>query len=504
VIGKICDPRGQRVAGLLYYLYGPGRCEEHRDPHIVAGWRHPAELEPALRPDGSRDFRHLAGLLNQPHDALGARGFTRPVWHCSMRAAPEDKLLSDEEWAQVAADVMHRTGLSERGGEDDGVRWVVVRHGPDHVHVVAMLARQDGRKPRLDFERYKVRDACRAAEQEYGLRSTAPADRTAARRPARAETEKARRRGQDEAPRVTLRRHVATAAAGAGSQSEFFARLAEAGVQVRQRFSTASPGEVTGFAVTLPGDTTATGEPVWYGGGKLAPDLTWPKLRHRWQQAGSGSADPAGPDVTWEQAAQAAREAAAQVRDQAQAGPDEAGDTAWAAADTLYAAAAALGDPGLRQAADAFACAARPPHGRIPRPAPAGVSLRQTARLIRVLAAASGDPLPAALLLVIEIAALIDAVAELRAAQRCAAQAASARHAAELLHACRPAPAPVPDVLADLLPRVRTAADLARLGYPGGTAPLRRALDPQAPRPSEPDRYGPPPRRPKPPPYRGR
>jgi hypothetical protein len=503
VIGKISDPRGQRVAGLLYYLYGPGRCEEHRDPHIVAGWRHPAELEPPLRPDGSRDFRRLAGLLNQPHDALGARGHARPVWHCSLRAAPEDKLLSDEEWAQVAADVMHRTGLSERSGEDDGVRWIAVRHGPDHIHLVAMLARQDGRKPRLDFERYKVRDACRAAEQDYGLRSTAPADRTAARRPARAETEKARRRGQDEAPRITLRRHVATAAAGAGSQSEFFARLAEAGVQVRQRYSSTSPGEVTGYAVALPGDTAKDGEPVWYGGGKLAPDLTWPKLRHRWQQDGNGTA---GPDATWEQAAQATREAASQVRDQAQAGPDEAGDTAWAAADTLYAAAAALGDPGLRQAADEFARAARPPHGRIPRPAPAAASLRQTARLIRVLAAASGDPLPAALLLVIEIAALIDAVAGLRAAQRYAAQAASARRAAELLHACCPAPAsaPAPDALADVLPRVRTAADLARLGFPGGTVPLRRVLDPQAPRPHEPGRYAPPPRRPKPPPYRGR
>ena len=49
-----------------------------------------------------------------------------------------------------------------------------------------------------------------------------------------------------------------------------------------------------------------------------------------------------------------------------------------------------------------------------------------------------------------------------------------------------------------------TAADLARLGFPGGTTPLRRALHPQAPAPREPGRYGPPPRRPKPPPYRGR
>jgi hypothetical protein len=87
MIGKI-SARGARVAGLMYYLYGPGRNEAHTDPHLVAGWWHPCELEPPLRDDGRRDFRHLNGLLQQPHAALGPRGFDRPVWHCSVRAAP--------------------------------------------------------------------------------------------------------------------------------------------------------------------------------------------------------------------------------------------------------------------------------------------------------------------------------------------------------------------------------------------------------------------------------
>lgn len=140
-------PRGERVERLIYYLFGPGRREEHTDPHIVAGWRHPAELEPPLRPDGGRDFRRLLGLLNQPHAAMGAWGLARPVWHCSMRAAPGDKMLSEDEWAQIASDVMRRTGLSPSGQDDDAVRWVVIRHGDDHIHIVAMLARQDGRRP---------------------------------------------------------------------------------------------------------------------------------------------------------------------------------------------------------------------------------------------------------------------------------------------------------------------------------------------------------------------
>ena len=314
MIGVIHELRGEDVAGLIYYLYGPGRHEEHTDPHIVTGWRHPAELEPPLRPDGTRDFRKLTGLLKQPHAAMGKYGFRRPVWHLSMRAARRDKVLSDQEWAQIARDVMNRTGLCPDGEEDDAVRWIAVRHGDDHIHIVAMLARQDRRRVRLPYERLRVREACLAAEERYGLESTAPADRTAPRRPTRAETGKAARRGLDEPPRVTLRRDVTTAAAGAGSEQEFFALLDRAGILFRKRFSAKNPGQVTGYAVAIPGDTAQEGGPVWYGGGKLAPDLTWPKLRQRWSAPGTTPGDrfiAAERNAIWEHAAHAAEDAAA-------------------------------------------------------------------------------------------------------------------------------------------------------------------------------------------------
>ena len=376
MIGKISTPRGEHVQPLLYYLFGPGRQEEHTDPHIVAGWRHPADLEPPLRPDGKRDFTKLAGLLLQPQAALGKRAHARPVWHCSMRAAPEDRILSDDEWAAIAHDVMDRTGLSPYGQEDEAVRWVAVRHGDDHIHLVAMLARQDGGKPTLSWERYKVRAACLAAEQRYALRSTAPADRTAARCPTRAETEKAARRGLDEAPRITLRRQVTTAAAGAGSEQEFFARLDRAGVLVRKRFSISNPGQVTGYSVALPGDTAKDGGPVWYGGGKLAADLSWPKLQERWTPARTAPGRPhlnltaEERNAIWDHATRAAADATAQIRILAWTNPAAAADAAWATSDTLHMAAAALGSRILRQAADAYDRAARPPYGRIPPPSP--------------------------------------------------------------------------------------------------------------------------------------
>ena len=421
MIGKVC-PRGQDVAGLIRYLYGPGRHEEHTDPHIIAGYRPPQDLEPPLRANGSRDFRRLTGLLRLPHDVLGKWGYAKPVWHCPMRAAPEDRLLSDREWADIARDVMHRTGLCPRREEDDAVRWIAIRHGPDHIHLVAMLARQDRTRPRIVNERYRVRDACIAAERRYGPRSTAPADRTAARCPTRAETGKAARQHRDEPPRLTLRRHVSTAAASAASAEEFFARLDQAGVLVRLRYSTRNPGQVTGYAVArTPGDTTKAGEPVWYGGGRLAADLPWPRLAQRWTRpARPGSPlTPDEADALWEYAARTAADATTRIRYCTATGnPAGAADAACAASDALHTAAAALGSRTLRQAADDYDRAARQPHGRVPAPTPAGNQLRHAARIISAYAYLTRDRTLTPVVLLVRLAALAEAVAELRESQQ--------------------------------------------------------------------------------------
>ncbi len=62
---------------------------------------------------------------------------------------------------------------------------------------------------------------------------------------------------------------------------------------VRERYSIRNPDEITGYAVALP--THGAGalgreQSVWFGGGKLAPDLTFPQLQARW--AAPGTADP--------------------------------------------------------------------------------------------------------------------------------------------------------------------------------------------------------------------
>src|SRR5712691_8285882 len=92
MIGKVI--RGTNAGRLLYYLYGPGKANEHTDPHLVAGFSDPSDLEPPIQANGTRDFRRLTGLLTQPMAALAGPGYPQAVWHCSVRAAPEDRMLS--------------------------------------------------------------------------------------------------------------------------------------------------------------------------------------------------------------------------------------------------------------------------------------------------------------------------------------------------------------------------------------------------------------------------
>ena len=85
---------------------------------------------------------------------------------------------------------------------------------------------------------------------------------------------------------------------------------------VRLRYSTTNPGQVTGYAVALPGDTTRNGEPVWYGGGKLAADLSWPKLPSGGpaRPARTPPLTPDEADALWEYAARTAADATARIR----------------------------------------------------------------------------------------------------------------------------------------------------------------------------------------------
>lgn len=268
---------GSRTIGLLAYLYGPGKHEEHTDPHLVASFD-------GMSPDPGRDpnatLKDLQQLLDQPVMALAE--YARPakhVWHTSVRADPRDRTLSDQEWADIARRIVAATGIDPGDGQP-GCRWAAVRHADDHIHIVATLVTEDGHRPDDYRSGTRAQAEARLIEKELGLHEVTPGDGTAAQRPTSAERHKAERQGRERTAREELRERVRRAVAGAAGEDEFFDRLAAAGLLIRKR--AAPSGDFLGYKVALPDDLNKEGKPVFYPGARLAPDLSLPRIRERW------------------------------------------------------------------------------------------------------------------------------------------------------------------------------------------------------------------------------
>ncbi|GGZ39794.1 hypothetical protein GCM10010344_00260 [Streptomyces bluensis] len=275
MIAKISS--GKKTAGLIQYLFDTKKAKDHIDPHLVASWD-------GFAPDPGRtdDFDATRKLLVADLDLhvkqarrLG-RAPEKHVWHCSIRAAPEDRILSDQEWADIARRVAAATGIAP-DGDPDGCRWVAVRHAPDHIHIAATKVRADLRTARHWNDYLTADGELASVEKEYGLFEFVRRYRTAAKRPTRAEQEKARRSGHENTARERLRATLRTAVAAASSMDEFVDLLSHLGGVLVEIVYFPS-GDVRGYKVALEDDANG---PIWYSGSKLAPDLSFPKIRER-------------------------------------------------------------------------------------------------------------------------------------------------------------------------------------------------------------------------------
>ncbi|MFE4514622.1 relaxase/mobilization nuclease domain-containing protein [Kitasatospora sp. NPDC056783] len=373
---------GSDTAGLLHYLYGPGKRDEHEDPRLIAAWA-PWVPDPARSPDTT--VGDLALLLDAPVHA--ARGSTpaEHVYHVAVRVAPEDPLLTDEQWAEVARSMMSAAGIAPRG-ERWGCRWVAVRHADDHVHIVATKIRQDGIQPDLRQDIVRMQQLARRLEERWGLRRLTSGDRTARRWPTTGETRKAARRHLPVSAREQLQWTVRTAAAAAASEDEFFARLHSCGLRVAQRRGPGD-GAATGYSVALPGDRDRADRAVWFAGSGLAYDLSLPRVRERWQVP---IPEPeVAPHAFWQTLAHHLGAVSGSLgRGGRRAG---AGDVA-ALGDLLVVASDAappLAGPSLRASAAEFERAARAP-GRRDLDGEARMLLRSSARILVSSARSSG------------------------------------------------------------------------------------------------------------------
>ncbi|MEU2868671.1 mobilization protein [Streptomyces olivoreticuli] len=462
--------QGDRTLGLLSYLYGPGTHEEHTDPHLVASFDGTA-------PDPGRDpaatLKELQLLLDQPVQAIEKE--LRPdkhVWHCSVRAAPGDRILSDQEWGEIARRVVAATGIDD--GDGAGCRWAAMRHAEDHIHIIVTLVREDGHMPNHHRSGKRAQAECRLIEAEYGLTAVNAGDGTAAKRPTSAERHKAERQRRAQPPREELRESVRRAVAGAATEQEFFDRLAAAGLLVRTR--TAPSGDLLGYTVALPGDRNGQGEPVFYSGSKLAPDLSLPRIRERlapgikepFAATDLGEGDTVRSRPT--SPASARRAATSPVWDAALLLDDQGDDGAAAAQlsatgellDALAKTSAATTRDELRLAARAFERASR---SHIRAQHAQARALRKAAREI-VYAGPSlgrGEDGVATAMVLSTLLLVVVAAARWHAQHEHAQQAAAARQAAEHLRAAYRSTAYAP--LTELRHRGRRLPQTTRARY---------------------------------------
>ncbi len=319
--------RGTRTRGLVEYLFGPGRTEEHTNQRIVAAWEpawqgitHPDEVQRALL-----TAEVDAPVKRMPEVAKPAEH----VYHVSISNHGEDRNLSDEEWATVARAVADKLGLSGTDTQE-GARWFAVHHGAasgdrDHIHFVATLVREDGRGIYLNKDKLALREVAKEMQARFGLEVRTREPGAGVRelsRPELAATLEAReqrdqqpvapsrhsdveqqepdRSGEGgaapepvapvEVPRRRLERAVRAAASAASTEAQWLARLGELGVEVAPRWARGGD-RVVGYRVALADAPTQQdgSKAVWFGGGKLAHDLTLPALRAGWTRDG----DPA-------------------------------------------------------------------------------------------------------------------------------------------------------------------------------------------------------------------
>ncbi|WP_226358607.1 relaxase/mobilization nuclease domain-containing protein [Pseudonocardia sp. ICBG601] len=522
MIAKIS--RGWRPSGLVRYLMGPGRANEHVGQRVVAAWDGCAEAhQPGRRADGSFDVAGLVAELSDPAVAAGvsltppAKGERRPkqgpVWHCSLRCAPEDPVLSDEQWSQVVEDLMDRTGIARRG-DVDGCRWVAIRHADDHVHVAAVLVGQvSGRRVSPSFDKRRARETCQAWEERLDLVRTAGVDRSSVTGPSRAELEKAARLGltqrlgelSDSSSREWLRRQVRAAAVQARDAEAFVSVLADRGVMVRPRYAVAGDraSGMVGYAVAVPHDVNGVGESVWFSGRRLAADLSLPNLRARWASAepvvsveSAGvrryrsrasrverAAAVAGAVSAMGQASAALREAVSGdggvrvvvVAEGAGRGGDgvvhAVGDML-AAVETVTAGQVVARQVGGRAGAD-LDRAVRVPYRVLPvRWSPAAEALRSAAWRLAAAGPLGRDGGEDAARLIAAVAAVVAEVVALREAQQRPAQAAAARRSYAALTAV-PAAAVSPPV--GVVPGARSPVAVQDRREPPRPVPPRRS-----------------------------
>lgn len=297
---------GGDTGGLMRYLVGPGRANEHENPHVIAGSRDIVRKwgdwetisvsqagEIATRLDA---YMHETGTFptgktRRFNPATGQVEWTgeieaNHVWHCSLSLSPEEAALGDEVWGRIASDFMDEMGFMGSDGKAP-CRWVAIHHGSaknggDHIHIAATIVREDGTKWNAWYDQKRAQRACNTLEHRYGLLVVESRERgRGSRCDSAAAQNAAKRSGASRTDRAVLEERLRAAATAAASEADFVRRARRLGVRMHPRFASGRTDVVVGYSAAL---RTEHGQQTrWWGGGRIARDLTLTQLRTRWE-----------------------------------------------------------------------------------------------------------------------------------------------------------------------------------------------------------------------------
>lgn len=273
--------------GLMRYLAGPGHGNEHENQRVVAGSvRYPGKLDAAM----ATQIAHDLEMPNGMHPNVVVNG--GHIWQVTLAIGAPEGRLSDNAWEAIAEDYMAEMGFIDP--TKAAVRWTAVNHGlsvegNDHIHIVMNRVREDGTKVNTFKDMVKSQKVATKLEQKHGLQvlQSRLSKAGASSVPYTAgEAAKAAKTGKP-IERLELERRVRAAAVASATEAEFVRRMRADGLLTRPY---PAHGEVTGYSVGLPAPPDQ--KQVFFQGGKLARDLTLPRLRGTWPNGG-GSAKAA-------------------------------------------------------------------------------------------------------------------------------------------------------------------------------------------------------------------
>lgn len=259
--------RGSSFCGLVRYgLFGEKNVRGHG--RIIGGNMSGAELN-AL----TDEFRAIANLR------LDVR---KPVWHNSLRM-PVGEDVSDEKWAEIGREYLDRMGI-----DTSNHQWLLVKHDPEHVHLIVNRVRLDGALYLGQNENLKSTKIIGQLESYFGL---SPTKRPEINDRGKVVVPEVRRRSPieinrsvrtNEAPaRDVIQQTIEKAMVGRPDLEEFMTRLEGAGIEVRAHISSGAR-KIQGISFLVAGVAfkgSSLGKRFAWGG--LSKELGYEEIRDR-------------------------------------------------------------------------------------------------------------------------------------------------------------------------------------------------------------------------------